>query len=80
MARQLVLECIHLHGLSEVALRQVLGLHIGGVMFEEFGADIKVSEYVASNSFLFAFQSYHNSVAVRYILYYSHVLKYLLTN
>lgn len=41
IARELVLEAKHLHGMDDAAIRRTLGLHIGGVMFEEYGADIK---------------------------------------
>lgn len=41
VARELVMEAKHIHGMDEVSLRKYLGLHIGGVMFAEYGADIK---------------------------------------
>jgi len=37
------MEAKQIHGMDEVSLRKYLGLHIGGVMFAEYGADIKAS-------------------------------------
>ena len=37
------MEAKHIHGMDEVSVRKYLGLHIGGIMFAEYGADIKAS-------------------------------------